>query len=271
MRTLRAVVWLVLVSSVAARAQLDGPGSPGVSASLIRLFGTNLAFTAQLEYQLLNRSNQEIVNLPMSFARLDNRIRVEVDLARMRNQEHPDALAQVKPLGMDQLVTILRPDQRATFQVFPRLQAFVKLPMPPTESEAFLKPAKMERTPIGQEKMQGYACVKYRVTALDQQGKRHEATVWNAAELRDFPVCVATQEGADTVIMRFQQVQFVRPEATKFEPPAGYTECADMKALMEGPATKYMVNNKTSIRAPTKSTAPATKPKETSGTTTKKK
>jgi hypothetical protein len=269
MKTLRAVVWLVLVSSVAARAQLDGPGSPGVSASLIRLFGTNLAFTAQLEYQLLNRSNKEIVNLPMSFARLDNRIRVEVDLARMRNQEHPDALAQVKPLGMDQLVTILRPDQRATFQVFPRLQAFVKLPMPPTESEAFLKPAKMERTPIGQEKMQGYACVKYRVTALDQQGKRHEATVWNAAELRDFPVCVATQEGTDTVIMRFQQVQFIRPEATKFEPPVGYAESADMQALMAGPVAKFMKENKTAVKATTKP-APAA-PKPGTAPTTKKK
>ena len=244
---------LLLASVVVARAQFDGPGSPGVSASLIRLFGTNFAFTAQVEYQLLNRSNKEIVNLPMSFARLDNRIRVEVDLARMKNQMQPDALAQVKPLGMDQLLTILRPDLRVTCQVFPKLKAFVKLPMPPNEAEAFVKPAKMERTPLGQEKMQGFSCTKYRVVAYDEQGKRHEATVWNAPELRDFPVCVATKEGSDTVVMRFHQVVFNRPEASKFESPAEFEQCSDMQALMSGPVARYMVKNKTGTKAPTKS------------------
>jgi hypothetical protein len=262
---------LVLASALSARAQFDGPGSPGVSASLIRLFGTNLAFSAQVEYQLMDRANKELVGLPMSFARSGNQLRVEIDLARMRNRGQPDALAQVKPLGMDQLVTILRPDQKVTYQVFPKLKAFVKLPMPPTEIEAFLKPAKMERTPLGQEKMQGFACTKYRVTALDEQGKPHEATVWNAPEQRDFPVCVETHEATETVLMRFSQVQFVRPEPAKFEPPVGFTECADMQALMAGPATKYMSANKTAVPASKKPTTPPTKPKPASNPTTKKK
>ena len=263
MRTLRTTILLLLGSLVIARAQFDGPGSPGVSASLIRLFGTNFAFTAQVEYQLLNRSNKEVVNLPMSFARLDNRIRVEVDLARMKNQAQPDALAQVKPLGMDQLVSILRPDLRVTCQVFSKLKAFVKLPMPPNEAEAFVKPAKMERTILGQEKMQGYSCTKYRVVAYDDQGQRHEATVWNAPELRDFPVCVATKEGTDTVVMRFRQVVFNRPDASKFEPPAGFEECSNMQALMAGPVARYMVKNKTTTKAPAKSSAPAPTKKKT--------
>lgn len=263
MRTLRAAVLLILLSGVGARAQFDGPGSPGVSASLIRLFGTNTAFTAQVEYQLLNRSNQEIVSLPMSFARLDNRIRVEIDLARMKNQVQPDALAQVRPLGMDQILTILRPDQRVTCQVFPKLKAFVKLPMPPAEIDSFLKPAKMERTPLGQEKMQAYTCTKYRVVAYDEQGKRHEATVWNAPELRDFPVCVATKEGTETAVMRFKQVVFNRPEAEKFEPPAGFEQASDMQALMAGPVTRYMVKNKTTTKPPAKTnTSTPTKKKK---------
>jgi hypothetical protein len=244
----------VLSGVASARAQFDGPGSPGVSASLIRLFGTNFAFTAQVDYQLLNRSNQEMVSLPMSFARLDNRIRVEIDLARMKNQEQPGALAQVKPLGMDQIVTILRPDQRVTYQVFPKLKAFVKLPMPPEEIDAFLKPAKMERTPLGQEKMQGFTCTKYRVVAYDQQNQRREATAWNAPELRHFPVCVATKEGAQTVVMRFRQVLFNRSEAAKFEPPAGFEEASDMHALMAGPVTRYMVKNNTTTNSPARST-----------------
>ncbi|HEX5223313.1 MAG TPA: hypothetical protein VFZ59_27380 [Verrucomicrobiae bacterium] len=257
MRTWRAVALFLLASLAMAQAQFDGPGSPGVSASLIRLFGTNTAFTAQVEYQLLNRSNKELVSLPMSFARLDNRIRVEIDLAKMKNQVQPDALAQIKPLGMDQLVTVLRPDQQVTYQVFPRLKAFVKLPMPPAEIDSFLKPAKMERTSLGTEKMQGFTCTKYRVVAYDGQGKRHEATAWNAPELRNFPVCVATKEGTETAVMRFRQVMFNRSEAAKFEPPAGFEQCSDMQALMAGPVTRYMVKNKTTTNAPAKSSPPS--------------
>jgi hypothetical protein len=263
MRTLRAIGLLLFAGVIAVPAQFDGPGSPGVSASLIRLFGTNTAFTAQVEYQLLNRSNKEIVSLPMSFARLDNRIRVEIDLGKMKNQVQPDALAQVKPLGMDQIVTILRPDQRLTCQAFPKLKAFVKLPMPPAEINSFLKPAKMERVLLAQEKMQGFTCAKYQVVAYDEQGKRHEATVWNAPELRDFPVCVATKEGSETAVMRFKQVVFNRSQAEKFEPPAGFEQSADMQALMAGPVTRYMVKNKTTAKTPAKTntSSPAKKQK----------
>lgn len=264
-------VLLTLVGTFPARAQFDGPGSPGVSASLIRLFGTNFAFTAQAEVQVLGKDNKERIGTPMTFARLGNRIRVDVDIARMRNRERPDAVAQLKPLGMDQVVSVIRPDLRATCVMFPKLQSLVKLPMPPEEAEAFSKPAKMERTAVAREKMEGYSCVKYRVVATDEKGKKHEATVWNATDWRDFPVCVATKEDEDTVVVRFRQIQFVSPDAAKFESPAGYTECADMQALMAGPVVKYMTINKTATPVPKKSTTPTTKPKPASNTSTKKK
>lgn len=267
----RAVIAFLLASTAPVLAQFDGPSSPGVSASLIRLFGTNFAFTAQVEYQLLARDNQELIGIPMSFARSGNRLRVEIDLARMRNRVRPDAAAQVKPLGMDQVVSIIRPDLRATYQAFPKLRALAKLPMPPSESEAFLKPGKLERTPIGKEKMEGYACVKYRVVATDEQGKRYEATVWNAKELRDFPVCVATREGQETAVIRFRGVQFAPPEAAKFEPPAGFAEYADIESLVSGPAMKHVLSNKTATPTKKQPAAPASKPKSSSSKPAKKK
>ncbi|MFO1514023.1 MAG: hypothetical protein U1F83_14070 [Verrucomicrobiota bacterium] len=212
MKLFRLLILLLLASVASARAQFDGPGSPGVSASLIRLFGTNFAFTAQAEVQVLGKDNKERIGTPMTFARLGNRIRVDVDMTRMRNREQPDAVAKLKPLGLDQVVSVIRPDLRATCVMFPKLQSVVKLPMPPEEAEAFSKPAKMERTVIAREKMEGYACVKYRVVATDEKGKKHEATVWNAPDLRDFPVCVATKEDQDTVVVRFQKIQFVQPD-----------------------------------------------------------
>lgn len=264
----RLFLALLLASITPAFAQLDGPGSTGVSASLIRLFGTNNAFTAQAEVQLLDKDKKELVNTPMTFTLLENKLRLEVDMARMRNKQQPDSLARVKPLGLDSVVSIIRPEKRKTIITFPKLRAFVKLDMPSSEAEAFLTRAKIERKVIGKEKMDGRPCVKQQVVITDDAGHKSEATVWTATDLRDFPVCVATKENEGTVIMRFRQIQFTRAETNKFEPPSGYIECADMQVLMAGPVTKYMKENGTALKTADKPRPSSSKP---AATTTKKK
>src|SRR5882672_5149882 len=134
MKSLRNVILFLLAGTAAALAQFDG--SPGVSASLIRLFGTNTAFTAQLEVQALGKDNKELIGTPMNFMQLDSRVRVEVDVTRMRGPEQPNAVAQLKPLGMDQVISISRPDLRVKYIAYPKLRAFIKLPMLPAEAEA---------------------------------------------------------------------------------------------------------------------------------------
>ena len=242
-------------------AQLDGPGSPGVTASLIRLFGTNTAFTAQAEVQILGLDQKERVGLPMLITRLDSKIRVEVDMARMRNREQPDALARLAPLGMDRVISLIRPEQHTTWVAFPKLQSVVKLAMPHAEADAFLKKATVDRTTLAKEKMEGHPCVKQRVVITDDHAQKHEATVWTATDLRDFPVCVATREGNDTVVMRFRQLQFTRADAKVFEPPTGYTDYADMQALMAGAAVKYIRghSNSTPANSPARPASPSKK------------
>lgn len=271
MTRLGLFIGLLMVGVSAAVAQFDGPASTGVSASLIRLFGTNNAFTAQAEVQLLGPDQKERVGTPMTFTLTGNRIRVDVDVTRMRNREQPDAAAQMKPLGLDNVVSIIQPEQRISLIMFPKLRAFVKLDMPPAESAAFLKRAKIERTPAGKEKMEGYACVKQRVVITDDAGQKSEATVWTAPDLRDFPVCVATKEKEGTVVIRFRKVQFARAEAGRFEPPAGFAEYADMQMLMAGPVVKYMKENKTAVKSPAKAKTPAPKPAAKPAPTPKKK
>lgn len=260
MTRLRLFIAVLVVSVAPAFAQLDGPTSTGVSASLIRLFGTNNAFIAQVEVQFLGKDNKELINTPMTFMLLENRIRVEVNMARMRNKVQPDALARVKPLGLDNVVSIIRPEKRTTLIAFPKLRAFVKLEMPASEAEAFLTRAKIERKSVGKEKVEGHPCVKQQVIITDDAGHKSEATVWAATDLRDFPVCVATKEMEGTVVMRFRQIQFTRAETNKFEPPAGYIECADMQVLMGGPVTKFMKENDTAVKSAAKNKSTPSKP-----------
>jgi hypothetical protein len=198
--------------------------------------------------QVLGPDNKERIGTPMTFTLLGTSIRVEVDMTQMRNREQPDALAQVKPLGLDSVVSIIRPEQRRTLIAFPKLRAFVKLDLPPGEADAFLTHTKIERTRAGTEKMDGHPCVKQRVVITDNAGKKSEATVWTATDLRNFPVCVATREKEGTVVIRFRQIQFTRADPAQFEPPAGYAECADMQVLMAGPVVRFMKDNHTAVQ-----------------------
>jgi hypothetical protein len=255
--------WLALGLIVAGpvQAQLNGPSSTGVSASLVRLFGTNNTFTAQAEVQVLGKDNQEIIGTPTTFTLLGNKIRVEVDLTRMRNRVEPDAVDQMKPLGLDHVVSIIRPETRTNLIVFPKLRAFIRLGMPPNEAEAFLRKARLTRTDLAREKMEGYPCVKQRVVITDDDGQKSEATVWTAAALRGFPVCVATREQEGTVTVRFRKVQFTPATPAQFEPPAGFTEYADLQAVMAGPVVQFMKANGTALKPAAKSTTkPAPKP-----------
>lgn len=238
-----------LLCQTSVFAQFDGVNSPGVSASLIRLFGTNNAFTALAEVQVLDKNNKERINMPMNFSLLENKIRLEVDMSKMRNREQTDALARMKPLGLDNVVSIIRPDQRVSCIVFPKLKAFTKLEMPHTEADAFTEKAKIECSFLKKEKMQGYACAKNRVTITAEDGSKHEAAVWSAGELRGFPVCVATQESEGTVVIRFSQIQFIRAETNRFEPPAGFVNYSDVQQLVLGPGMKYMQDNGMTIKA----------------------
>jgi hypothetical protein len=113
--------------------------------------------------------------------------------------------------------------------------------------------------------------VKQRVVITDDSGQKSEATVWTAPELRDFPVCVATREKQGTVVIRFRNVQFARAEPGRFEPPTGFTESADMQALMSGPVVKFMQDNKTAVKASPKAAPAKTTATKSAPATTKKK
>jgi len=46
--------------------------------------------------------------------------------------------------------------------------------------------------------------------------------VWNATDLKDFPIQIEMKEKDRTVRMHFTDVRFVKPEAKQFEIPTAY-------------------------------------------------
>ena len=230
------------VSNHAAFAQMKAPGATaGVNASLTKLFGDITAFSAKAEVHVYGPDQKEKIMTPMTFALLDNKVRVEIDMTKMVSKDIPaDAAASMKQMGMERVVSIMRPDLKATYVIFPALESVVKMPMPKEELAAYEKKPKLEKTALGKETLDGHPCVKNKVVVTDADGHTDEATLWNATDLKDFPVQIMSMEKGDSVTIRYRDVRFAKPDAKQFATPTGYKEYDDIGSLMQGVMKKMM-------------------------------
>jgi hypothetical protein len=230
----------LLLAGFTGFAQLPSEGSPpGVSVAMLKLFGNTTAFTARVEVRVLDKSGSERIRTPMNFAALDGKIRVEIDMAQMHGTDLlPATVAGLKQLGMDRVVSVVRPDRKAIYIIYPGAKGYVILPLSKEESEAATRNFKVEKTALGRETLDARPCVKNQVVVKNGANAVLAATTWNATDLKDFPIQIATKENGLTSIMRFQQVQFARLDAKQFEPPAGFTAYSDPQALMLGLSKK---------------------------------
>jgi len=223
---LPGLLTLLLLAHNAAAAQLPTAGSPtGINTAFVQLFGDVSAFSARLDTLVLDKSEKESLRMPMDFAALDKKIRMDINLEQSTSRDLPaSTIASLKQSGMDRMVSIFRPDKKATFVLYPAIKRYLTLPLAKGESEAMEKGLQMEKTALGKETVDGHLCVKNEVVVKNQQGPVLRATTWNAADLRDFPIQIQTKEKDTTVTMRFKQIQFAKPDPKQFEVPADYTQ-----------------------------------------------
>ena len=64
--------------------------------------------------------------------------------------------------------------------------------------------------------------MKNKVVVKNDQGPVLQATTWNAADLKDFPVQIELKEKEDTVRMRFTDIRLGKADPQQFDVPAGY-------------------------------------------------
>ena len=221
---------LLLLAGFTASAQM--PAS-GMSGAMLKLFGNITAFSAKAEVQVLDKDQSEVMKMPLDFSLLENKIRIVTDLSQMKSRNMPPGTASsLKQMGLAQIISIIRPDQQAVWVLYPDQKCLLKMAMSKADAEAARTSAKLEKTPLGNETIDGHPCIKQKVVLVNAQGGKVEATTWNATDLKDFPVQIQTQENGNTSFMRFKQVQFVKPDARQFEPPAGYTQYNDQQEMI---------------------------------------
>jgi hypothetical protein len=213
------------------------PDISGVNAAVIRLFGENPAFTAQADVRVLNSNRVEWFRMPSVFASADTKLRLDVDMKLIRSALiQPDMLNRIKQVGMDRVTSVVRPDKKVKYIIFPGAQSFTTMSL--ATEDTLVGTEKVEKKPLGRETLDGHACVKNLSTVKSSKGSvLLQATTWNATDLKDFPIQIEMKEGGNTTIMHFQNVNLNKPDAKLFEIPAGYkdTNAQDKKPPVAKP------------------------------------
>ncbi len=227
------VIALTLTSASAQPGMGGGPGrnTPQINAAMAKLFGDNQAFSANIDMSIKMRN--DTMSLPGKIAFDNLKSRFEMNLSDAKGGSFPPGMAdQMKSMGMDRMVVISRPDQKSTYMVYPGLRAYAPMPEASTTSTN-IDDFKVEITKLGEETVEGQACVKNKVVVTDEKGKPHESTVWNAKDMKNFPVKIQTVEQGSDVTLVFKNVKLAKPEASQFEPPAGYKKYDNFMTMMQ--------------------------------------
>lgn len=245
-KTLLLSVTLFSVALSASAQFLDLGGglptsAPGADfATFAQLFGKTAAFTARSEVRVLDKNQKETISTTMAFAMLDHKLRLEIDTATTKNKDMPpDAAASLKPMGLDLIHVVMRPDRQTVYFIFPKAGMYINMPMEKADLEAAEK-SKVSTEKLGEETLDGHPCVKHKVIITSANGDRQELTVWNATDLKKLPIKTVQKQGDETVTTLYKNIQFTKPDAKKFEPPAGAEEFKGMAAFMQGMMKKAL-------------------------------
>jgi len=221
------------------RAQLGGAsGVPQFGNGLEKLFGDNQTFSATLQMQMNNAGSPLTMSGKMSFDKGSSR--TEMDMADMKGGGiPPEAMTMMKSAGLDRMVTISQSGKKTVYVIYPGAQSYAEMAADSTGATTN-ENSQIEITKLGEETVAGHPCVKNKAVVTDKAGEKHEFTVWNATDLKNFPVKIEMNEQGSAITMSYQNISFSKPDANLFTPPTGYTKYGSVQEMMQAVMMKNM-------------------------------
>jgi hypothetical protein len=231
---------MALISAVISLAGVSGFGQGmfgGLQRNygneqLAKLFGPTEAFTAVADVSIQDRRHSSPVQMEMMYAFLKGKLRTEMDMAKMKGTEMPpEAMAQMKQMGMDRTITIYNSNTRAMWLVYPGLKACCEI-VPPGARAVTNEAPKMEVTKLGKDTIDGHPCEKNKITIFDKNGVQHEIMAWQAIDMNQFPIKTEMTENGGAITTHFRDIKLSAPDASLFEPPSDFKRYGSMQELM---------------------------------------
>ena len=233
-RIIVAILCFSLVALVSL-AQMPGGPPPDPCAALARFFNKDAEFTASAKVAITGKKPRDNQTMLMRFAVSGRKMRNEMDMTKMGNVRAGD-LEGMKQMGMDQMVILALPDKSATYMVFPKLESYCNMPKPDRGSGE----GKLEKTELGTDTVENHPCTKSKLTFTDKDGQTADAFVWEATDLKNFPIQYQTAENGQTTTTTFSEIKMEKPDASLFDLPANYKKYGSMQEMMMGNMQRMM-------------------------------
>jgi hypothetical protein len=241
-RILLATLFLGFALTPAFSQPVLGGGKKGADpfgAALMKLFGDQTNFTAKTETQASEPTSGKPITIPGKMRFLEGNSRMEMDLAEAKGMPMTE---QLKTFGMTEMILIARPDKKAAYIVYPGLKSYAEMKLQPAGGTNNVAEPKMKTTELGKEDVDGHPCVKNKVVfSGGGADKDQEFTVWNATDLKKFPLRLETKDDeGQSLSMNFKEVKFDKPEASLFDPPKEFTRYDSLEAMVMQAMMKMM-------------------------------
>ena len=228
-----AVCTVVVMGGISTGAFAQGMFAPGSTQrdpgkGLAGILGKKYAFTATAKTVTKETQRSKPETFEYAYALLDGKSRVEMDMAKALKGDDAEMM---KKMGMDRLVIIHIPGSTTFTMMYPGMKAYCE--MPAAQNDATDEKAKVERTELGKETVDGHPCVKTKVTTTKEDGTTSESLVWEATDLRNFPIqCESPTDKGGMTTTLFKDIKTDKPAVSLFETPADFKKYGSVQEMM---------------------------------------
>jgi hypothetical protein len=179
----------------------------------------------------------------IDFAYSDGKVRISLDWTKFKGEAMAtETINILKQMGMDNVISIAGTSSNFNYIIYPSLKSYVEVGY--KEGAADDKSLKFEKTDLGEEVVAKQKCKKNKIVATDASGNKQEALVWNAPNIKGFPLQIKMKDNDNEVTMLFKNPKVETPSADLFKVPEGYKKYGSFEELMKSAVEKAMQNQK---------------------------
>lgn len=220
-------VWLGILPGTALAQDFPG-NSLGVSRAVTNLF--TRPFKATVDFEI--HAADTTATMVMGLCAADGKIRMYMDLGKLGGGLiDPAAIAVMRRIGQDRWISIDRPDQNKSYEIYPVRRAYIEKPFDPSADSG----PEPTRTLQGRETVAGHFCNKYQIafgTNVDVVG-----TVWEATDLNGFPVQMEFSKDKVRMKIIYHDIVLGPQDASLFEVPTNYIRYDSPEEMILGKRT----------------------------------
>jgi hypothetical protein len=230
MKKILSALFALFLGAIPAFAQMGGAPGGTPNNGMDQLFSATPVYTATMQTVMTTPNGPMTVTAKTYYDHGNSRN--EMNMANVTGGSlPPNALKQAKALGLDNIVTIAPATHTNVYTMYPNLHSYFTVPVT-SSGGASPNDGIASTTAIGNETVAGHPCVKNKVV-VNAAGEPHTFTVWNATDLKNFPVQISVTEDNMTAVITYENIAFTSVPASFFQPPSGYKSYDSIEALMQ--------------------------------------